>query len=161
MTQADNIKGYKKINKKLEQNLNTRNDRLDKVMNEFESLMKTTKTIPFDKKHIVIEKETFDTMSRVVKKFKKVMKLEPKIKDVFKEVNNYVINYNVLGKDNQKYQSEIKEYFDSQDFDLNDVYDISKETTKEDKLFDYAGVPNYLKTTKNSEKEKDNLEISI
>ena len=29
-----------------------------------------------------------------------------------------------------------------------DAYDISKETTKEDRWFDYAGVPRYVKTSK-------------
>ncbi len=69
------IKDYKKINRKLEQNLNTRNDRLDKVMNEFEEQVKTTKPIPFDKKHIVVEKDIFDTMNKVIKEFKKIMEL--------------------------------------------------------------------------------------
>ena len=50
------IKDYKKINRKLEQNLNTRNDRLDNIMNELDKQMETTKTIPFDKKHIIVEK---------------------------------------------------------------------------------------------------------
>lgn len=201
------IKDYKKINRKLEQNLNTRNDRLDKAMNEFEEQMKTTKIIPFDKKHIVVEKETFDTMNKVIKETKKVMELEPKIKSAFTEVDNYVNSYNSLEKDNQKYQkealktrngnllqennklksyinailevlkkffrkllqigngptkeattNEIKDYFDNQDFNYNDVYDISKGTTKEDELFDYAEVPEYLK---NNEKEKEDYDISL
>lgn len=102
------IKDYKKINRKLEQNLNTRNDRLDKVMNEFESQMKTTKTIPFDKKHIVVEKDTFDTMNKVIKESKKVMELQPKINEIFNEIDSYVASYNSLEKDNQKYKREIK-----------------------------------------------------
>ncbi len=208
------IKDYKKINRKLEQNLNTRNDRLDKVMNEFEEKMKTTKTIPFDKKHIIVEKDTFDTMNKVIKESKKIMELQPKINQVFNEVDSYVSSYNLLEKDNQKYQreikslktrngnllqennklksyistildvikkffrkllqignepakeattSEIKEYYDDKNFDSNDVYDISKGTTKENELFDYAGIPSYLKTSRNSyaENEKDDYEISI
>jgi hypothetical protein len=208
------IKDYKKINRKLEQNLNSRNDRLDKVMNEFEEQMKTTKTIPFDKKHIVVEKDTFDTMNKVIKESKKVMELQPKINEVFNEVDNYVASYNSLEKDNQKYQreikslktrnsnllqennklksyidnilevikkffrkllqigneptkeattNEIKEYYDNQDFNSEDVYDISKETTKEDELFDYADIPSYLKTDNKSyeTKDKDDFEMTL
>lgn len=206
------IKDYKKINKKLEQNLNTRNDKLDKVMNEFEEQMKTTKTIPFDKKHIIVEKDTFDTMNKVIKESKKVMELQPKINQVFNEVDNYVSSYNLLEKDNQKYQreikalktrnsnliqennklksyidtilevikkffrkllqigneptkettsNEIKDYYDNNDFDINDVYDISKDTTKEDELFDYVGIPNYLKTEKSNQQDKDTKEVSL
>ena len=31
------------------------------------------------------------------------------------------------------------------DFDMNDVIDISRGTTKEDELFDYVKAPDYLK----------------
>jgi len=206
------IKDYKKINRKLEQNLNTRNDKLDKVMNEFEEQMKTTKTILFDKKHIVVEKDTFDTMNKVIKESKKVMELQPKINQVFNEVDSYISSYNSLEKDNQKYQreikalktrnsnliqennklksyidiilevikkffrkllqidneptkeattSEIKEYYDNNDFNSNDVYEIAKNTTKEDELFDYASVPNYLKISNKSSNNKDKKDCDI
>ena len=208
------IKDYKKINRKLEQNLNTRNDRLDKVMNEFESQMKTTKTIPFDKKHIVVEKDTFDTMNKVIKESKKAMELQPKINEIFNEVDSYVASYNSLEKDNQKYKreikslktrnsnllqennklksyidtildvikkffrkllqigneptkeattTEIKEHYDNNDFNSNDVYDISKGTTKEDELFDYTDIPSYLKTNNKSyeNNDKNDFEISL
>ena len=101
------IKDYKKINRKLEQNLSTRNDRLDKVMNEFEEQMKTTKTIPFDKKHIVLETETFDTMNKVIKESKKVMELQPKLQAIFNEVDSYANSYKSLEKENQKYKKEV------------------------------------------------------
>lgn len=57
----------------------------------------------------------------------------------------------------------MKYYYDNKNFDSNDVYDISKGTTKEDELFDYADVPSYLKTSKKSykEKDKDDYEISL
>ena len=57
---------------------------------------------------------------------------------------------------------EIKEYYDNQDFNSNDVYDISKGTTKEDELFDYVGVPSYLKIEKVSyDKEKGDYEMGL
>ena len=77
-------------------------------MTEFDEQMKTTKTIPFDKKHIVVEKDTFDTMNKVIKESKKVMELQPKINEVFYEINNYANSYNSLERDNQKHQREIK-----------------------------------------------------
>ena len=59
--------------------------------------------------------------------------------------------------------TEIKDYFDNQDFDMNDVVKISKGTTKEDELFDYVGAPSYLKTSKksNRDKDKEDYEISL
>lgn len=80
----ENILKSKTIkNRKLEQILNTRNDRLDKIMNEFDEQMKNTKTIPFDKKYIVLEKDTFDTMYKAIKVYKKVKELQSKINKVF------------------------------------------------------------------------------
>ena len=207
------IKDYKKINRKLEQNLNTRNDRLDKIMSEFDKQMETTKTIPFDKKHIVVEKDTFDTMYKAINESKKVMELQPKINEVFNEINNYVDSYNYLEKDNQKYQkeiktlktknsnllqennklrayidtileaikhffrellqigneptkeattTEIKDYYDNEDFNSNDIYEIAENTSKEDELFDYADIPSYLKSNKDiDEKEIDNYEMVL
>ena len=185
------IKDYKNINRKLEQNLNTRNERLDKAMNKLEEQMKTTKTIPFDKKHIVVEKDTFDTMNMVIMETKKVKELQPKIEQVFNDIDSYVNSYNSLDKENKKYQreikslktrnsnliiennklrdyinailkaiktffrkllqigneitkenvtSEIKDYYDNNDFNQDDVYDIANNTSKEDELFDYVGI---------------------
>ena len=57
--------------------------------------------------------------------------------------------------------TEIKDYFDNNDFESKDVYDISKGTTKEDELFDYAGVPSYLKTNKKSNRDKDKEDYEI
>lgn len=46
---------------------------------------------------------------------------------------------------------------------MYDVKDISKGTTKEDELFDYAKVLSYLKFSKkcNKEKNKDDFELSL
>ncbi len=39
--------------------------------------------------------------------------------------------------------SEIKDYYDNEDFDKDDIYDIAIDTTKEDELFDYADIDKY------------------
>lgn len=59
--------------------------------------------------------------------------------------------------------TEIKDYFDNQDFDKNDVVKISRGTTKEDELFDYVEAPSYLKSSKKfyNDKDKDDYEISM
>ena len=160
-------------------------------MNKLEEQMKTSKTIPFDKKHIVVEKDTFDTMNMVIIETKKVKELQSKIEQVFNDINSYVNSYNSLDKENKKYQreikslktrnsnliiennklrdyinailktiktffrnllqigneitkenvtSEIKDYYDNNDFNQDDVYDIANNTSKEDELFDYVGI---------------------
>ena len=101
------IKEYKKMTKKLNQELNVKSDRLDKAMNEFEEQMKTNKKIPFDNKHVILEKETFDSMNNVINESKKVMELQPKLQTIFNEVDSYANSYRSLEKENQKYKKEI------------------------------------------------------
>ena len=102
------IKEYKKINRKLEENLNVRNNRLDKAMNEFDEKMKTTKNIPFNKNQVIINKDTFDTMSKVINESRKIRELQPKIEQVFNYVNDYASSYKSLEKENQNIKREVK-----------------------------------------------------
>ena len=183
-------------------------------MNEFEEKMKTTKNTLIDKEYVKVRKDTFDSMNNVIKETKKVMEFQPKMEQLFNEVNTFSKSHQTLEKENTNLQrevkalttrnqnltkennylkdylkaileaikqffrellqigneptkeattTEIKDYFDNNDFKSKDVYDISKGTTKEDELFDYASVPSYLKTTKKShnDKDKDDYEISL
>ena len=152
-------------------------------------------------------------MQNVIKETKKAIEFQPKMEQLFNEVDTYTKSHQTLEKENQNMQkeikslktrnhnlaeennnlksyikailkaikhffrellqigndktkeattTEIKDYYDNRDFETKDVYDISKRTSKEDELFDYAGVPSYLKTSKKSyEKEKDDFEISL
>ena len=101
------IKEYKQLTKKLNHELNAKSDRLDKAMSEFEEQMKTNKKIPFDNKHVILEKETFDSMNNVINESKKVMELQPKLQTIFNEVDSYANSYKSLEKENQKYRKEI------------------------------------------------------
>ena len=101
------IKDFKRITSKINHNINIRNDKLDKVMNEFEENMKTNKTTIFDKEYVKIKKETFDSMNNVINETKKVMELQPKLKQVFDEVNTYSKNYNQLNNENKNLKKEI------------------------------------------------------
>lgn len=102
------IKDYKKINRKLEENLNVRNNRLDKAINDFDEKMKTTKNIPFNKNQVIVNKDTFDTMNKIVKESKKVIELQPKIKEVFNEINGYASGYKTLENENRNIKREVQ-----------------------------------------------------
>ena len=201
-------KELKKITRYYENKVKVINTRIDNAMNKFEEKMKTTKNIPFNKTHVLVEKETFESMNKVIKESKKAIEFQPKLQQLFNEVDNYTKSHqtleienerlttrvNKLTKDNSKLKtrletilraikeffrkllqigneltkettiSEIKDYYDTKEFNLKDVYDISKGTTKEDELFNYADIPSYYKTKKKSyykEKDKDNYEISL
>ena len=102
------IKEYKKMTKKLNQELNVRNDRVDKAINDFEEKMKTTKqTFIVDKDYVKVKKYTFDSMNNVINESKKVMELQPKLQTIFNEVDSYANSYKTLEKENQKYKKEV------------------------------------------------------
>ena len=73
------VKEFKKTTRYYEDKVTTLNKNLDNAMNDFEEKMKTTKNVPFDKKHVLVEKETFDSMHNIIKETKKTMEFQPKI----------------------------------------------------------------------------------
>ena len=211
-TKHQKTKELKKTTRYYENKVKNINKKLDFVMNEFDEKMKITKKVPFSKTQLLIEKDTFDSMNKVINETKKVIELEPKIQELFSEVNHYTKSHQTLEKENQSMQREIKslktrnhnlteennnlksyistileaikrffrkillfgndksksdstreiiEYYDNKDFNSDDVYDISRSTDKEDELFDYANIPSYMKSNKNTynEKDKDDFEL--
>ena len=77
-------------------------------MKEFNEKQKTTKNIPFNKTHVLVEKETFDSMNKVIKETKKAIEIEPKIKNLFNEVDSFTKSHQSLEKENQNMKREIK-----------------------------------------------------
>ena len=205
------IKEFKKTTRYYEDKVITINKNLDNAMNDFEEKMKTTKNTLIDKDYVKVRKDTFESMQNVIKETKKVMEFQPKIEQLFNEVNTFSKSHQTLEKENNNLKrevkalttrnqnltkennnlkvylktileaikrffrkllqidneptkevatNEIKYYYNNQDFDVNDVIKISRGTTKQDELFDYAQAPSYLKTRiKNyddDEKNKDN-----
>ena len=206
------VRDLKKTTRYYEQKVEVLNSKIDEAMKEFNEKQKTTKNIPFNKTHVLVEKETFDSMNKVIKETKKAIEIEPKIKNLFDEVDSFTKSHQSLEEENQNMRreikslntrnqnltkenntlksyikaileaikhffrhllqigneptkeattNEIKEYYDNKDFDSNDVYDISKGTTKEDELFDYANIPSYYKTKKDRNRDKDDFEMSL
>ena len=208
------IKEFKKTTRYYEDKVTSINKSLDNTMNDFEEKMKTTKNTLIDKDYVKVRKDTFDSMQNVVKETKKVMEFQPKMEQLFNEVNTFSKSHQTLEKENNNLQrevkalttrnqnlikdnnhlkdylkaileaikhffrellqigneptkkvvtTEIKDYFDNNDFDMNDVVEISRGTTKEDELFDYVKAPSYLKTSKkfHNNKDKDDFEISL
>ena len=191
------IKQYKKITRKLNIELTSKNGKLNKSMEELETKMTSNKETIFDREYVKIKKDTFDSMNKVIEETKKVMEIQPKIQKVYNEVDTYAKSYKYLEKENDNIQrevkylkrqneelknenrrlnnyisslleaikqffrqmlkignkeaknetcSEIKAYYDNNDFEDNDVYEIAKDTDKEDELFEYADINyNYSK----------------
>ena len=208
------VKELKKTTRYYENKSQDINKRLDNAMNNLEEQMKSNKNTIFDKEYVKVKKETFDSMNNVIKETKKALEFQPKVNQLFNEVNSFTKSHQTLEKENESMKKEIKslksrnqtltqennslksylnaileaikkffrkillhsneptkeattieikEYYDNQDFNKKDIYDISKGTTKEDELFNYADIPEYYKSTKISYKENDknDYEISI
>ena len=185
------IKQYKKITRKLNLEIESKNNKLNNAMEELESKMETNKETIFDKDYVKIRKDTFDSMKNVIEQTKKVAELQPKIQKIYNEVDEYAKSYKYLEKENINIQkevkylknknnkledeketlisyintilkaikdffrhllqignekvkeattNEIKDYYDNEDFDKDDIYDIAMDTTKEDELFEYADI---------------------
>ena len=208
------VKEFKKTTRYFEEKVTTINKVLDNAISDFEEKMKTTKNTLIDKEYVKVRKDTFDSMHKVINETKKAMEFQPKMEQLFNEVETFSKSHQTLEKENANLQrevkalttrnqnltkennnlkdyikaifkaikhffrellqigndkikdlttSEIKDYYDNKDFDSDDVYDISKGTTKEDELFDYAEIPSYMKSSKKSyrEKDKDDFEMSL
>lgn len=124
---------------------------------KLESLFNEVDT--YTKSHQTLEKEN-QNMQREIKSLKtrnhnlteENNNLKSYIKAILEAIKHFFRQLLQIGNDKTKEAttSEIKDFYDNQDFDMYDVKDISKGTTKEDELFDYAGVPSYLKSSKKS-----------
>ena len=70
--------------------------------------MKTTKNTIFDKEYIKVKKETFGSMNEFIKETKKVVEFQPKIEQLFSEVNNFTKSHQTLEKENSNLKQEVK-----------------------------------------------------
>ena len=101
------IKDYKELTYRLEKELTHRNAVINKAMEEFNEKMKSSKNIPFDKKHIIIEKETFDSMNKIIKETEKSLSLQPKIDNLFNQMSEFTQSHQTLQKENDSMKKEI------------------------------------------------------
>ena len=136
--------------------------KMERLFNEVNSFSKSHQTL--EKENANLQREVKALTTRNQNLTKENNNLKDNLKVILEAIKHFFRELLQIGNAPTKEATttEIKDYFDNQDFDMNDVVKISKGTTKEDELFDYVGVPNYLKTSKKSNvKEKDDYEISL
>ncbi len=102
------VREFKKTTKYYENKVHTINKNLDNAMNNLEEKMKTTKNILFDKKLVLVEKETFDSVNKVIRETKQAIEFQPKIQELFNEVDTFTKSHQTLEKENQNMKKEIK-----------------------------------------------------
>ena len=137
--------------------------KINDLFNEVDTFTKSHQTL--EKENANLQREVKALTTRNQNLTKENNNLKDYLKAILEAIKNFFRELLQIGNDKTKDRttSEIKDYYDNKDFDSNDVYDISKGTTKEDELFDYAEIPSYMKSRKYSEraKDKDDFEISL
>ena len=101
------IKEYKKKSRILGKQLDSTNNMLENAITDLEKNMESNKSILFDKDHIRVSKETFESMNNVVKISKKLNELQPKLETTIKKAEVYVNNYESLQSKNYSLNNEI------------------------------------------------------
>lgn len=126
----------------------------------------------FTKSHQTLEKENKNLQREVKSLTTRNQNLREENKNL-KSYINFIINKIkkffriLLQKGNELIKEatteEIKGYYNNEDFNSSDVYNISKGTTKEDELFDYAEIPDYMKSRKSKgyEEKTEEIEMSL
>ena len=88
--------------------MNIKHDKLDNAISEFNSNMKDSKNVLFDKDYVKVKKETFDSMNNVIKETSNLMKVQEKVEHIFKEVDSHVKSYNSIQKENTGLKKEVE-----------------------------------------------------
>jgi len=139
--------------------------KIEQLFNEVNTYTTSHQTLEKENKNLQREVKALTTRNQNLTKENNNLKTYLKV--ILEAIKHFFRELLQIGNDKTKEvtTSEIKDYYDNKDFDSNDVYDISKGTTKEDELFDYASVPSYLKISKksnsNRDKGKDDYEMSL
>lgn len=125
--------------------------KIQKVYNEVDTYAKSYKYL--EKENENIQKEVKYLKIKNQKLEQENNNLVSYIKAILKAIKNFFRELLQIGNDKVKEATtnEIKDYYDSEDFDKDDVYDIAIDTDKENELFNYADIDKYY--------SKDDLEL--
>lgn len=126
-------------------------EKIQKVYNEVDTYTKSYKYL--EKENENIQKEVKYLKIRNQKLEQENDRLISYIKAILKSIKDFFRRMLQLGNEKIKEATtnEIKDYYDNEGFDKDDICDIARDTTKENELFDYANIDNYY--------SKDDLEL--
>lgn len=100
------IKEYKKLTKKIDQQLTRENELLTNTINKLENDVNNSKETIIGN-YIKVDKDTYSNMTKVVNEAKKVVEQAPKMNLLVDELSDYSITYKKLQKDNRNKEPEI------------------------------------------------------
>ena len=155
---------------------------MNKVIKETEKIIEIGPKINSALKEINNYTDSYNSLQKDNQKYQKEIEALKYKNEKLEKENRSLKNYidfvlskikhffrNMLDKGTEIIKSltsdEVKNYYFEDRFDSKDVYDISKETSKEDELFEYAEIPYYYKEYRNGiekkEKNKDDYDLSL
>ncbi len=129
--------------------------KLEKVYNEVDSYTKSYQSLKKENNYYKREIEVLEYKNDKLNKENKDLKI--RINAIFKTIKKFFRKLLQLGNElvKEATTSEIKKYYDNDNFNEKDVVNISIDTTKEDELFDYVGYERYYGRPKYNELEDD------
>lgn len=127
--------------------------KMQKVYNEVDAYAKSYKYL--EKENENIQKEVKYLKIRNQKLEQENDRIISYIKAILKAIKDFFRRMLQLGNEKIKEATtnEIKDYYDNEDFDKDDVCDIARDTPKENELFDYANIDNYYSKDDNFDLE--------
>ena len=133
--------------------------KLDELFAEVKKFTKSHKTLETENKKL--QKEVKSLITRNESLSDENNKLKNYIDTILMVIKNFFRKVLQYGNEIIKAETvfEIKKCYDNNQFDMEDIFKISKGTSKEDEIFDYANIPDYLKSSKKNYdhgKKKDN-----
>lgn len=133
--------------------------KLDELFAEVKKFTKSHKTLETENKKL--QKEVKSLITRNESLSDENNKLKNYIDTILMVIKNFFRKVLQYGNEIIKAETvfEIKKCYDNNQFDMEDIFKISKGTSKKDEIFDYANIPDYLKSSKKNYdhgKKKDN-----
>ena len=156
-------------------------DSMNNVINESKKVMELQPKLQTIFNEVDNYANSYKSLEKENQKYKKeVSKLETENKELKNENRSLIYRLNELfqllkkflrsllqhGNDYTKDETSevVKDCYDNSEFDMEDVIKISRGTTKQDELFDYANAPDYYKERVRDcdeyEYDKDDFDLS-
>ena len=76
-------------------------------MDELKEKMNSNKETIFDKEYVKIKKDTFNSINKVITETENLMKVQPKLQQIYNEVESYTKSYQCLEKETNNIKREI------------------------------------------------------
>jgi hypothetical protein len=139
--------------------------KLEKVFSEVNNFTNSYKSL--EKQNQKYKKEINSLEARCDNLERENRSLKYRLEYLFESIKKFFRK--LLQRGNEKTKDDttkiVKDYYDSEEFDMQDVVGISRGTTKQDELFEYVEAPDYLKSRVKDydeyEKDKDDFEIGF